>query len=79
MSQRFNISCLNFLIIFCIIITANGLCRIKYPKDSNLRPNFYTFVGTRKIKVNLKSNIGNVLELYEHQEIEAQCENYFKE
>ncbi|XP_065356897.1 uncharacterized protein LOC135951218 [Calliphora vicina] len=69
--------CLNILIIFGSITSIQGNCRIYLP-DQSTTPNLYRIVGSHKIKLNDRANSLNYIDLYENQEIEAQCDVQFE-
>ncbi|KAI8124981.1 hypothetical protein CVS40_4699 [Lucilia cuprina] len=78
MSRKSKVYYLNIFIILCLITSIRGICRVRYPADLSLRPDIYKIVGSHTIKINLEANSVNYIELYENQEIEAQCNIKFE-
>ncbi|KAM7351082.1 uncharacterized protein ACRADG_004067 [Cochliomyia hominivorax] len=78
MTRILCISFINLIVLLYSVISVQSSCRLSYSSDNTLRPNLYTFLGTRKIKINLSSNPNNNIQLQDQQEIVAQCDNYFE-
>lgn len=65
------------LLLFYFVISIQGDCQIRYSEDPSLIPVLYKYVGTRKIKINLRTNNQSFINFNENHVIMANCDNYF--
>lgn len=65
------------LLLFYFVISIQGDCQIRYSEDPSLIPVLRKYVGTHKIKINLRTNNQSFINFNENHVIMASCDNYF--